>query len=348
MLDKVNGVRKNNKIGLSILLLSGIAFLSIVPVLRGYVANTGESLLWCLRIARFLPAQYVEKACLIILMILRIGITLSAYLFFYILNSIYDGHWINVFRGLVLFVFCPYQLYIAYDKVDLTDMLLWILVLLFSSVALLFVKNAKIMKTGSIVLLSIVELILFMGMSVTYLVSHVNESTLSFGSKGYAFGEMFTSFFYSDNHPGYGIALFFTICLWIYYSLIETGKKENANDDEKDKRRKRDYLSLVFALIAVLFMVLSSINFPWDSIIRDVPIAGKFIMRLEAPTIFFGLSGFCFCVPAVKGMANAGKTENELVATILTSIILFLAVSIGLFLMSDYMYWQCPLEFAGM
>ena len=99
---------------------------------------------------------------------------------------------------------------------------------------------------------------------------------------------MFTTFFYAGDHPGYGIALFFAVCIWFYYYVIGIKTKEESEKDN-DKKKVRDYISIVFVAIALLCMILSSINFPWDSIIRDAPLAGKIITRLEAPTIFFGL-----------------------------------------------------------
>ncbi len=347
MSDKTTNNKRNNKIGLRIFLLATIIVASVVPVFRGYMANSGESLLWCLRIARVIPVQLVEPVCLIGIAILRAGIILVAYAFFSIINRIHNGYWMNVFSGVILFGFSPYQLYIAYDKVDLTDMLLWIFILLFFLIALLIMNAAREKKTGTIVLFSFLEMITIAGMIITYLISYVGESTLSFGSKGYVFGEMFTTFFYTDDHPGFGIALFFAVCIWIYHSIIGI-KKKNDSENEKDSKKTHDYISIVFVSIALACLILSSINFPWDSIIRDIPIAGKIINRLEAPTIFFGLSGFCFCIPAVRGLSIARKGENEFVSKILPVIVIFLAVAGGLFLMSDYMYWQYPLGFVNM
>ncbi len=347
MSDKATNKERDNKIGLRIFLLATIIIVSIVPVFRGYMANIGESLLWCLRIARVIPIQLAESVCLIAIAILRVGIILTAYLFFSIINRMYNGHWINVFSGVILFGFSPYQLYIAFDKVDLTDMLLWIFILFFSTITILIVTAAREKKTGTILLFSFLEIITIAGMAITYLISYIGESTFSFGSKGYVFGEMFTTFFYADDHPGYGIALFFAVCLWLYYSMVGIKKNDDLGK-EKDSKKTHDYISIVFASIALGCMILSSINFPWDSIIRGIPIAGKVITRLEAPTIFFGLSGFCFCVPAVRGLSFARNEENEFVSKILPAMVLFFAVAGGLFLMSDYMYWQYPLEFVNM
>ena len=94
-------------------------------------------------------------------------------------------------------------------------------------------------------------------------------------------------------------------------------------------------------------MMLASVNFPWDSIIRDVPMIGKIILRLEAPTVFFGMSSFCFTIPAVSGLSFARKSENEFTSKILPVLIVFFAVASGMFLISQYMYWQYPLEYAA-
>ncbi len=331
---------------LHLLFITVTIILSSAPAFRGYVSDTGESLLWCLRIDRFLPIGYVEPACLAIILLLRICIIMTAYLLFSILTKMAGGDLLEIIAGVSLFVFSPYQLYIAYDKVDLTDMLLWILILVFASVSLLIVKAVKDKKIGKIVIFTAVNICVLGGMSLSYLLSHISDSLLSFEEKGYVFGELFTSFFYRDDHPGFGIALFVAVCIWLYYSIINNRRLEIEENITEDK--KKNILPIVLYVFAIIFMIFASANFPWDTIVRDIPSIGKIILSLEAPTIFLGLSSFCFTVPAVYAVCNLRKSKNEFIAKIIPALLIFFSVAVGMFLIYQYMYWQCPLNYAKM
>ncbi len=344
MAESIKNSKKKNTVLLHLLFLTVTIILSSAPVFRGCMTNTGESLLWCLRLDRFLPTRLAEPACLAIMFLLRICLVLCAYLFFTILVKMIGGDLLEIIAGVSIFSFSPYQLYIAYDKVDLTDMLLWILILIFGSISLLIVRAAKDKKAVKIIFFVVVNICVVGAMAVSYLLSHISESLLSFEEKGYVFGEMFTSFFYKDDHPGFGIALFVAVFIWLYYSIINTRISE---PEDKTEVKGNKILSIVFFVLAIVFMILASINFPWDSIIRDVPMVGKVILRLEAPTIFFGLSSFCLTVPAVCAIYNLRKSKNEFASRILPTMIIFFGVAIGMFLISQYMYWQYPLEFAN-
>ena len=326
-------IKKVYKILLKILVLVMIALLSSVPVFRGRMFDTGESLLWCFRLARLFPATLVEPTCLAAIIFLRLAFVLSSYLFFYILNSTNGGDFLDTISGVILLSFSPYQLYIAFDKTDITDMILWILILLFASVTVSIAKAIKEKKSVRIISLVSIDLLILCGVVISYFLSHVSESVLSFKESGYAFGEMFTSFFYRENHPGLGIALLLAVFLWLYYIVINSRK-------ESEKKAEA-----VFFILAVSFMVLSSLHFPWNVIIRMVPFLEKIINKIESPTIFLGISYFCFSVPAVRGLSYSRKVKNEYVGKVLCFLVLFLAVVIGVFLNSQYMSLQHPLGF---
>ena len=255
-------------------------------------------------------------------------------MFFAILVKMIGRDLTGIITGVSLFSFSPYQIYIAYDKVDFTDMLLWILILIFASISLVIVQAVKDKKTGKIILFASVNICILGAMAVSYLLSHISESTLSFEEKGYAFGEMFTSFFYKDDHPGFGIALFVAVCIFLYYAIIDI---RISKTDNRTEIKKNNRLPIVFFVLAIIFMVLASINFPWDSIIRNIPMIGKVILRLESPTIFFGLSSFCFTVPAVYATGNLKKSENEFARKIMPMMIIFFGVAVGMFLIYQYM-----------
>lgn len=238
---------------------------------------------------------------------LKICIVLASFLFFYVYTRKREGNYIDALTGVVLLSFSPYQLYLAFEKSDLTDMFLWILILLFATVTLIIVDSIKEKRIGKSIVYSLINVFILVGMTVFIFLSCISKSALSFTEKGYAFGEIFTSFFYKDDHPGFGIALFLAVALWIYY------KSTNIRIREK----KDDY---VFFVLAIVFMILSSVNRRWDS------------------TFFFGLSSFCFSIPAVMGLSNVRKSKNEFASKILPMLILFFAVSVGMFLISQYMY----------
>lgn len=334
MKEAVSKQIENKKTGLIIFLIITTAVLANIPVFRGYMADTGESLLWCMRLARVLPVKLVEPVCLFAIFLLRTGIVLASYLFFFVLNRCQKGPWTNALIGMVFFVFSPYQIYITFDKTDLTDMVLWIFILLFATSTVIFIELIKSKKMGIALLFIVVDILLIASMGVSYLVSHVSESVLSFGAKGYVFGELFTSFFYLADHPGLGIALLLAVCLWIYYSVRKTKREAG-----------KDFVSAFFVSISVICLILALVNFPWDSIVRDIPLLGKIILRLESPTIFLGIASFGLCIPSVKGIEYASEGKDEYISKILPVMIMFLAVTVGMYLMSNLMYWQYPLEF---
>ena len=324
--------KKKYTIVIQIAVLITIVLLSSLPVFRGRMYDTGESLLWCFRMARLLPTALVEPICLAAIIILRVLLVVVSYLFFYVLNC-EEGDFFDTISGVILISFCPYQLYVAFEKTDITDMILWILIILFASVTLLIVKAAKDKKTVRIIAFVSLDVVILCGMVMSYLLSHVSEAELSFKERGYVFGSMCTSFFYQEDHPGFGIALIFAILLWVYYRAVGFQKKSKGN------------VETVFLILAFSFMFLSSIYFPWNVLLRYIPLLGKVIYKLEAPTIFLGLSSFCFSVPAARGLSYSRKSKNEYVSKVIYFLILFLAISIGVFINYQYILWQHPLGF---
>lgn len=333
--------KKNNKLKIVIVLV--LSILSLMPLFRGYVGNTGESLLWCLRLSRVLPVNMVEPALIIGIGILRILLVFASFLLFSVLNGKEKDSNLSDIVGVSLFVFSPYQLYIAYDKVDITDMLLWITILLFATAILFGIKAIREKKNIITFLMILLCICLVAVMALTYLLSHISESSLSFEGQGYVFGEMFTSFFYQENHPGFGVALIGSIGVWLYYWIVEIAKKE-----EKKESKDNNGIQIVFFVLSIIFLCMASVNFPWDSISREIMFMNKVITRLESPTIFLGLSGFCFTVPAIKGISLISKSDNEFASKVVPVMVSLISVSIGIFLMSEYMYWQSPLGFANM
>ena len=332
--------KNNNK--LKIVILVVLALLSVMPLFRCYVGNTGESLLWCLRLSRVLPVKLVEPVLILGIGILRLALVFASFLFFSIVNEKEKKSILTGIVGVSLFVFSPYQLYIAYDKVDITDMLLWIAILLFSTAIMTAIKSIREKKNIIAFFMILLCICLIVVMALTYLLSHISESTISFEGQGYVFGEMFTSFFYQENHPGYGVALIGSIGIWLYYWIVEKTTKE-----EKEKTQN-NRMQLVFFGLAILFMCMASVNFPWDSLSREIGFVNKIITRLESPTIFFALSGFCITVPAIKGISLISESDNEFASKVVPIMVALISISIGIFLMSEYMYWQSPLGFANM
>lgn len=328
---------KKNKILLNICSISMITLIAVIPIFRGYIANTGESLLWCLRFSKIFSIEYAENICCFAVMILRIGIVLASYFFYRELTNDSEDYFCPIF-GMAMLLFSPYQLYIAYDKVDLSDMLLWIIIILFSTLLHVITRYFKKRKIPVAVLIIVIEGILLIMVGLTYSVSFSTGGQLSFETKGYVFGELFTSFFYQQDHPGLGISLLFSIGVWLYYIFSV----------QKSDVRLREKETIGYFIIGIIFLSMSLVDFPWDVLTRNYTLMEKLINKIESPTIFLGLASFCLSVPAVKGIKYARESKKEYISNLIPGMLIFCSFAVGLFIISEYMYWQYPLNFVNM
>ena len=317
--------KKKNKI-ITILLMLALVFMAVVPMFRSYVPDSGESLFWSGRIIKILSNRnFMMYKPLFILSgsFLRIGIVLSALLFFKTIHKDIEN---SALIGTALFIFSPYQMFIAFDKYDFADMLLWIFILIFMTVLTLIIRSKSV---GTKIILILPEILIVLFMVLALVLSYTPESALSFEGKGYVIGELFTSFFYMEGHPGLGIVLVISMMIWIAMLILKSNSCK--------------FIS-AFAIIGAVSLVLSLQIFPWDVIGRILPFMTKIFNLIESPTIFLGIGTLCFSVVSVKVINELKKSKNEFVNTILPILLIVTAVALGLFLSGFYMFNQSPLE----
>lgn len=145
------------------------------------------------------------------------------------------------------------------------------------------------------------------------------------GSEGYRLAQFFSSWIYKEGHPGLGLSMMMAlvILLWLVYT------QGNLNI-----QKQYGFLVMIF----VLFLVMTTVYFPWDILQR----AGLPLLRLigsfETPTICFGFIVLAGSVLGAYGIESLKTQENTFVRIGFPIIVIIAAVGICVYLCNDLTY----------
>ena len=295
----------------------GILLVSSLPLFRGYLPSTeGAEAFRDLLLARRPGSDPAVTGLLILLGIQILTLVLS-----------YCSFEKMPLAGTLLYMLCPYRLYIAYDKMDPAKLLVWAFLPL--SISLLFRKRAEGEKTaGRWIRVGIGFVILPMSWRLLSVTAAAAEEP--FWGGGYAFGQFFTLFAYLEDHPGMGLGILLGTAYLFYECIVEDRKVSGAGKG--------------FAFAGLVLMILSLRRFPWYVLIRVIPGLGVLLAPLGTAGSFAGLSAAVLCFSASSGMAEVYEKEEKYRKTALFVMVIALALLQGIFMQNEYLYFQYPLE----
>ncbi len=297
--------------------LAGILLVSSMPLFRGYLPDSPGAQRFCAMVLNRWPGADAAKTAFFVLMGIQVLTVIIAYCSFERMPLV----------GTLLYMLCPYRLYIAYDKMDPAEAFVWALLPL--AVSMLFRKRGAGEKAGLRWLRAGIGFaILPASWRLLQMTAKAPEET--FWGGGYVFGQFFTLFTYTEDHPGLGLGILLGAA-YLFYEGIGEG-------------RKIDFRGKVLALTGLLLMILSLRRFPWYLFIRVLPGTGALLAPLGTAGSFAGLASLLLCFPAVEGMAEVYEKEEGYRKTALFVLVIALALLQGIFMQNEYLYFQYPLE----
>ncbi len=380
-----------------------------LPLACGYVMSGGDILLWLARIEEvqkglrgttlfFFPSADVTVAYeggaaalnsnlwLLIPALIRLlggSITLAYRIFMLLINALalfcakkmFDLLFENknvAFFGVLLYLTCPYRIYICYDKADLgmaaacafVPLFIWGSLKISSekiqgkSVLITALAFAGIGYASSILWVMIAGLALLMVLykrklrillpmllggilylpGVLYLVKYLLKDGMQIWNIPLG----------TISKNGYQIGQFFTI--WTY---LEDAPGLGLGllgalfvlawlwFVEGNLQITKKYGFFVWTFL--LFSAMSMTCFPWDMVQRIAALLLRLISLMETPGICFGVASLAACVLGAYGVEGATKHEKLFVRVGIPMMVLVAAIGAAIYLCNTMTYYRMPM-----
>lgn len=308
----------------------------------------------------------------ICMLMIQIGTLVSAKLFFETFFGDRESRF-SAFFGILLYMTCPYRIYICYDLADLSAALVWMLLPLYARAVWDLLHQKHILRDlivsvptlAGIGYAGTVYFLITAGLTLLTVLFYkkalplisVGAGALLFIPGLYHLMQYLTGDIYQElNIPlhsimpsGYRPGQFFSIYafrdgypgmgLGILICLL-VGLWLRFVNGEKILSGKEHY----FTFLAVLLLILSTRFFPWDIIQRIGPPALKLISLINTPAIFAGLAYNCLCIPAACAAGRISKYENRLLAAAIPVFVLIAGIGICIYQCNTLTFTRLPLE----
>ncbi len=253
--------------------------------------------------------------------------------------------------GVLLYMTCPYRIYLSYDLADFSQTTAWMLLPLYLWAVLGILEEKG--KRSPNILIAAFALAGIGYADVVYFLTAAGVTVLVglFGKKWWTFaavaagGGMFLPGVYrlvqylflggfgelgmplkSIMPEGYRFGQFFSSyafrdshpgmglgMLMCVLAGLWLGFVENQRASRENK---------IWMILSVLLAVLSLSCFPWDIVQRLGGWALKLVSLLETPAVFWGMASVCLCVPAAGAVDGISKHENRRMAAMIPGIVM--------------------------
>lgn len=276
--------------------------------------------------------------------------------------------------GVLLYMTCPYRLYICYDRADMWEALVWMLLPLYAWSLLGIIRKKQVPKSSIFAALAlagmgyaswtflpvvvgctIVAAILYKDIKVllpllagmvlclpgglpllSYLFQRGSEDILIPIAAITSRGYSPGQLFTSFAYKdgNPGMGLGLMMGLLCFAWLVLV------------EGRAKPPREIKLACSASLLMAACSLQyFPWDVVQRLGLWAIKYIQMMYTPAIFFGFACFGLCVISAYAMERIGENENQAVAMGVPLITITAAVGVAVYLQNMLTYSRLPMSF---
>lgn len=279
-----------------------------------------------------------------------------------------------VFFGILLYMTCPYRIYICYDLADVAQAVVWMLMPLYlwATWGLLAGKKGIVelvvaaMALAGIGYAEPTFFVIVLGLTFVaglvarkiWLFAALLGGAVLFAPDLYKLIQyLFLNGYTELNIPielimnnGYRFGEFFTAYTWreghpgmgmgLFICLL-TGIWMNFVGSQGSKNAEnRGLLALAIGL-----SVLSLRYFPWDIVQRLGYWALKFVSLPETPAIFWGLACGVFCILGAGYIGKVSKKENKLLAVAVPIIVLLFCVGGCIYQCNTLTFERVPMVF---
>lgn len=101
--------------------------------------------------------------------------------------------------------------------------------------------------------------------------------------------------------------------------------------------------SLLAAVFALLFLLCSLKAFPWDIAQRVGPWMLRMVPLFGSPALFFGFASFAACIPCAYAVQEINQDKNKTVGMAIPVIIFTAALAICVYMCKELTYSRLPL-----
>lgn len=306
----------------------------------------------------------------IFMALLQLGTVFSAKLLF---ERLFEDRYTALF-GVLFYITCPYRIYVCYDRGNLGQAVVWMLIPLFIRGLLgVYDKEHKYlwMAAAAVSLAGIgyanaITAVVFVGLAVLAgaLCRNVKlyipvlagivlflpgaGRLLSYVLNGGM--EEWNISVQTISNQGYSVGQFFNV--YIYQENLPGLGLGLAGalfmlvwlrfTKEGPGMRK---VYKLFLILGLLCLCLSLKWFPWDIVQRLAGPVFRLIPLFGTPGIFFGFASILFCVPAAFAAEGIRRHENRAVSVGGTVMLAAAAVGVALFLCNTLTFSRMPLFF---
>lgn len=312
------------------------------------------------------------------MLMIQIGTAVGSLLFF---REIFvkEKDRIPVFFGTLLYMTCPYRIFICYDLADLMQAAAWMLLPFYAWAAVrVFSEKGnwkRILCMGAVLAgvgyADTIFFITFFGITLLMSIFMKNLRGIAglalggiLGLPGlhrlgvYVFGKGFSELdvmLQTIMPKGYYFGQFFSSYYWrdnhpgmglgMLIGLLTAlwvwfVKTDAGPDREKCNRKCR-----VFAGLSVFLAVLSLVYFPWDFVQRVGDWSLRLVSLIDTPAIFGGMAYFSLCVPAAWGTSQLKKSDNKVISFAVPLLVLLACVWVCIYQCNMLTYTRQPMTF---
>lgn len=339
----------------------------------GIRENAMDSNLWF-----FLPGFLYRVSGSIVLtyrifmLMIQIGTLLFSKLFFE--RFFQEGETkFSAFFGILLYMTCPYRIYICYDRADFSAAIAWMLLPLYAWAMSGLLRDKKSVWTNfSVAALSLAGLgyadaIYFLVLAamtlftVVYFRKLLPVAAVAAGSV-LSMPVLFRlmQYLFTDAYQGLGLPV---------QSIMSQGYRIGqffstyAFRDEHpgmglgllgcllaglwlwfvDRKGNCPKNVRAFVILAVMLLILSTRYFPWDLVQRLGTWALKLVALIHTPAIFCGMAWGCLCIPASNSVGCMATHENKILSFYAPVIVLVASIGVCVYQCNMLTYNRFPI-----
>lgn len=276
------------------------------------------------------------------------------------------------FFGILLYMTCPYRIYVCYDLADLSAATVWMLLPLYAWAVLQLVRKslpwrALVVAAFSLAGVGYANAVYFVILSgLTLLTALCCKKVLPLAgiAAGAVFflpglhrlGQYLTSDIYqAADLPvqtimknGYRVGWFFStyayrnghpgMGLGMLICLVAGLWLWFVNGNEWAKKFR-------FSLgLAIFLMLLSLRCFPWDLAQRLGTWSLKLVSLMNTPAIFGGLAFACLCIPAAGATGRIARYGNKIISFVIPVLVLVTCIAVCVYQCNMLTFSRLPLE----
>lgn len=336
--------------------------------------NEMDSNLWF-----FLPGMLYRLSHSMVLayrvfvLLAQIGTFIGAKLFFEKL-FFHSGGKTAAYLGILLYLTCPYRIFVCYDQADFSEMMAWMLMPIYAWAILRLLGRDK---RGGLYFAAAAAALAGIGYGdciYFFIAAGITVIAAVCGRRGLALaavpaGEVLflpglhrlAAYLLTDGYPeqglavgtimskGYRIGQFFSsyafreghpgmgLGIMIGISAGLWGWFVN-----RDRKRRRE--EGFFTWMAVLFAVMSTRYFPWDMVQRTGALLLKLVSLVGTPAALWGIASACLCVPAAGAAVRTAEGANRQIAQLVPLLVLTACMGLCVYQCNMLTYGRLPMD----